>query len=352
MNPPSVETVQDYYEGGSGDETTLAENVTAWRAIRFRPRVLQDVGEVSTRIELLGARLSGPLLVAPTALHGLAHPEGEIATRRGAAEAGSLLILSTRSSVPVEQVAAAATGPWWFQIYAMRDRGLTLDLAMRAAAAGAGALVLTGDTPVVGVKRRQTPGLDVPALHLQGLRSQTGRDLSPIDVEQDPTVDLRFIADLADASGLPVLVKGVLRGDDARACIDAGASGVIVSNHGGRQLDRAIPTAWALPEVAAAVHGQVPVLVDGGIRTGLDVLAALALGADGVLLGRPVLAALAGGAAAVARCLGDLRDELAHVMALAGANSVAGIDTDLVGRAPHRPPMGSTGSTDPAFTVT
>lgn len=331
MITPSDEAVRDYYEGGSGDETTLAENVAAWRAVRFRPRVLQDVGRVSTATELLGARLSGPLLVAPTALHALAHPDGEIATRRGSARAGSLLVLSTRSSVPLEQVAAAATGPWWFQVYAMRDRGLTVDLAVRAAAAGAGALVLTGDTPVVGVKRRPSPGLDVPALHLRNLRSQVGRDLTPSDVEQDPTVDLSFIAELAGASGLPVLVKGVLRRDDALACIDAGAAGVIVSNHGGRQLDRAIPTARALPEVVAAVRGRVPVLVDGGIRTGLDVLAALALGAGSVLLGRPVLTALTdGGAGAVDRCLVGLRDELAHAMALAGAPSIAGIDADLV----------------------
>ncbi|MBW4041822.1 MAG: alpha-hydroxy-acid oxidizing protein [Acidobacteria bacterium] len=331
MKPPTGETVRDYYEGGSGDETTLVENVRAWRAVRFRPRVLRDVGEVSTSTQLLGSRLSGPVLVAPTALHGLAHPDGEVATRRGTAQAGSLMILSTRSTVPLEQVAAAATGPWWFQIYAMRDRGLTLDLAARAAQAGARALVLTGDTPVVGVKRRRTPGLDVADLHLEHLRSQTGRDLSPSDVEQDPSVDLRFIGDLQKAVGLPVLVKGVLRGDDALACIDAGAAGVIVSNHGGRQLDRAIPTAWALPEVAAAVHGQVPVLVDGGLRAGLDVLAALALGAGGVLLGRPVLAALAdGGAAGVERCLMDLHHELAHVMALAGASSPAEVGADLV----------------------
>ena len=333
MTPPLDRTVRDYYDGGSGDETTSAENEAAWRAVRFRPHVLRDVGEVLTGIELLGARLSGPVVVAPTALHALAHPDGEAATARGAAAAGSLLVLSTRSWVPLEQVAAAAAGPWWLQVYAMRDRGLTLDLARRAAAAGAAALVLTGDTPVVGAKKRATPGLDVPALHLQHLREQTGSDLTARDVEQDPTVGPAFIEALHRATGLPVLVKGVLRGDDALACLAAGAAGLIVSNHGGRQLDRAVATARALPEVVEAVGGTAPVLVDGGVRSGLDVLAALALGADAVLVGRPALHALgADGAQGVTDLLTRLHGELAHAMALVGARTPAEVTADLVVR--------------------
>ena len=329
-------SVQAYYEGGSGDEVTLRENEAAWRAIRFRPHVLRAAAAPSTGIDLLGARLQSPILVAPTALHALAHPEGEVATARGAADAGSLLVLSSRSSSTLEQVGSAATAPWWFQVYAMRDRRLTIALAESAADAGAAALVLTGDTPVVGLKKRAT-AVDAAALHLRNLREQTGRDLSAADVEQDPTVDLRFIAELQRASGLPVLVKGVLRADDAVDCLTAGTAGLIVSNHGGRQLDRAVATAVALPDVVAAVQGAGPVLVDGGIRTGSDVLAALALGAQAVLLGRPVLRALAAdGARGVAELLTALRSELTHAMTLVGASTVTEVVDDLLLRDARR----------------
>jgi 4-hydroxymandelate oxidase len=330
MSTPSEASVRDYYEGGSGEETTLRENELAWQALRFRPRVLRDVSAVSTSVELLGTRLPTPIGVAPSALHGLAHEQGEVATRRGAADAGALMVASMRASVPLERIGAAATGPWWQQVYAMRDRDLTLELTARAAAAGASALVLTGDTPVVGGKKRASPGLDVAALHLEHLRAWTGRALTAADVAQDPGVDLRFVREMEAASGLPVLVKGVLRADDALACVDAGAAGLIVSNHGGRQLDRAVPTALALPGVAAAVRGQVPVLVDGGLRSGLDVLAALALGAQAVLVGRPVLRALAAGAAAVTDALAGLRDELETAMRLAGATDLSEVGRDLI----------------------
>lgn len=331
MSGTSSESVADYYEGGSGTEITLEANEAAWRAIRFRPRVLRDVGEVSTAVDLLGVRLPSPVVVAPSALHGLAHEDGELATARGTAAAGNLLTLSARSSVPLEQVATALGGPWWYQVYAMRNRALTLDLARRAAAAGATALVLTGDTPVVGTKKRATPGLVVAETHLRNLRAQTGSDLVAADVEQDPTIDFSFIGRLVQETGLPVLVKGVLRGDDAVSSLEAGASGVLVSNHGGRQLDRALPTADALPEVVAAIGGSAPVLVDGGIRSGLDVLAALALGADAVLVGRPILRALmADGEQGVTRALETFRHELAHSMRLAGATALAEITGDLV----------------------
>lgn len=304
--------VRRYWDGGAGDELTLGEASAAWTRLRLRPRVLRDVSAVDTSLELLGSRLATPVLAGPTALHGLAHPDGEAATARGATDAGSLLVVSTRSSRPLEEVPAA--GPWWLQTYVVRDRGLTRALVQRAAAAGATALVLTGDTPYLGQRA-------------------VGRDPLPPAQEQDPSVGLEVVAELAEAAGLPVLVKGVLRGDDALACLDAGAAGIVVSNHGGRQLDRAVATAGALPEVVDAVAGRAPVLVDGGLRCGLDVLCALALGADAVLLGRPVLWALAAdGAAGVQACLDALTADLAHAMGLAGARSLSALTRDLVRR--------------------
>jgi 4-hydroxymandelate oxidase len=292
--------------------------------------VLRDVGEVDTALTLLGTPLRTPVLVAPSALQGLAHPEGEAATAAGAAAAGSLLVLSTRSSTPIEQV---PRGPWWFQAYVMRDRDLTRALVERAAAAGATAVVLTGDTPYVGRKRRQGVPTGVDRLVNLAQHLADGAALDDASIEQDPSADLHCIDDLARASGLPVLVKGVLRGDDAVACLDAGAAGVVVSNHGGRQLDRAVPTAVALPEVVAAVAGRAPVLADGGLRSGLDVLCALALGADAVLLGRPVLWALAAdGAHGVEQCLRAVTDDLANSMALAGARRLHEVSADLVAR--------------------
>lgn len=318
--------VRQYYATGSGDQTAVTE--AAWTRWRLRPRVLRDVAQVDTSLELLGVGLRTPVLVAPTALHGLAHPDGEVATARGTADAGSLLVLSTRASRVLEEVPAG--GPWWFQAYVMRDRGLTLALVQRAAAAGATAVMLTGDTPYLG----RRPGAARTALAddaLVNLAQHLPDGYDGRSSEQDPAADLRVIGEIAEAAGLPVLVKGVLRGDDALACLDAGAAGVVVSNHGGRQLDRAVPTSYALPEVVEAVAGYGPVLVDGGIRSGADVLTARALGADAVLLGRPVLWALAaGGSAGVQACLQAVTDDLAHVMALAGASSLADVSRDLV----------------------
>ena len=323
------EDVLGYYAGGSGDEVALEEAEAAWRRVRLRPRVLRDVGTVETSLSLLGTSLGTPVLVAPAALQGLAHPDGERATAAGAASAGSLMVVSTRSSTPLEELAGA---PWWFQAYVMRDRGLTRSLVQRAAAAGARAVVLTGDTPYVARKKRS--GVPVGADRLTNLAQHLGDGWTGgPEIEQDPTAGLDCIADLAAAGGIPVLVKGVLRGDDARDCLSAGAAGIVVSNHGGRQLDRSVPTAAALPEVVDAVGGRAPVLVDGGLRSGLDVLCALALGADAVLLGRPVLWALAAdGARGVEQCLRAVTDDLAEAMALAGARSLSAVSADLVAR--------------------
>lgn len=325
--PPQV---ADYYAAGAGGSVSAAEATAAWCSWRLRPRVLRDVATVDTHLDLLGASLRTPVLVAPTALHGLAHPDGERATARGTAAAGSLLVVSTRASVRLEDVGA---DPWWFQAYVLRDRGLTRALVQRAAQAGARAVVLTGDTPVVASRstgRRDLALSDVDLLVNLAQHRAAGATLAA-DAEQDPSASLSCIGMLADAGGLPVLVKGVLRADDARACLDAGAAGVIVSNHGGRQLDRAVPTARALPEVADAVAGRAPVLVDGGLRSGLDVLTALALGAHAVLVGRPVLWALAaGGADGVRDCLQALTTDLREAMTLAGAAGLPEVTRDLV----------------------
>jgi len=321
--------VFDYYAGGAGEEDSLAANASAWSQVRLRPRVLRDVSRVDTSTSVLGTRVAAPVLVAPTAFHRLAHPSGELATAQGTAAAGSLLVLSTRSSTRIESVAAAA-GPWWFQVYLLRDRGLTKDLVQRATASGAKALVLTGDTPYVGRKRRDRGSLAIPD---EDFRANLERLTDVTLAEQAANVTFDDIGWLHEVSRLPVLVKGVLRADDAARCMETGAAGVVVSNHGGRQLDGAVATAQALPEVVAAIAGRGEVLVDGGVRSGRDVVRALALGARAVLLGRAVLWGLATeGAPGVQRVLTGFQEDTAHVMALAGACSVAEVTADLVTR--------------------
>lgn len=320
--------VVDYYASGAGDETATSEAQAAWSRYRLRPRVLRDVGAVDLSTQLLGCSLRTPVGIAPMAFHALAHPDGELATAQGAGGAGALSVVSTRASVALEDIASAMTAPWWFQVYVMRDRGLTEALVRRAAEAGARALVLTGDTPYVGIKRKVS-GVRYAVPEEQFLVNLSRHLVTGVvageAAAQDPTVTLDAIGWLSEVSGLPVLVKGVLRGDEAVACLDAGAAGVVVSNHGGRQLSRAVPTAFALPEVVEAVGGRAPVLVDGGLRCGVDVLVALGLGADAVLLGRPVLWALAsGGGAAVTEMLGAVADDLGHALALCGVAAPTG----------------------------
>ncbi|MFG2985033.1 alpha-hydroxy acid oxidase [Streptomyces sp. NPDC048258] len=318
----------DFYSAGSGEEISRDEAHRAWQEYRLKPRILRDVSEPDTSVGIFGTELASPVIAAPTAFHSMADPEGEVATARGVAGAGSLLVLSSRATREVEDVAAAA-GPWWFQVYALRDRELTREQVERAAAAGARALVLTVDAPYVAAKPRVRRPLPLSAQ--DRLSRDVGLDTRSSAWEQDPSIGPETIARLARESGLPVLVKGVLRPDDATACVEAGASGVIVSNHGGRQLDRSVSTAAALPEVVRAVGDRVPVLVDGGIHTGTDVLTALALGARAVLVGRPVLWALAtGGSEGVRSMFESYRAGFAESMALAGAGSVRAITPDLV----------------------
>jgi 4-hydroxymandelate oxidase len=324
--PPAV---YDYYAGGSGRERTLRASAHAWQQHWLMPRVLRDVSAVDTSVRLPGlpeTLARTPVAVAPTGFHGLASPEGELATARGAAAAGALMVVSSRSSRRLEdigQVTADGGGVWWFQVYVMRDRDLTARLVSRAVAAGARALVLTADTPVVGRKRRDR-GDDVITEAEFTVNTGPLADLG--QAEQADDLTFAAIGWLARLGGVPVLVKGVLRADDARACLAAGAAGVIVSNHGGRQLDRAVPTALALPAVAAELGPSAQVLADGGLRTGEDVLTALGLGARAVFLGRPVLWALAcGGANGVRDLLTGMTSDLAHAMALAGARTIGGI---------------------------
>lgn len=314
--------VYGFFAGGSGDETTLRENALAWQRVRLRPHVLRDVSEVSTVVTVLGHELASPVGVAPVGYQALVHPDGEAATALGARRTGSLLTLSFRSSRLIEEVGAVA-GPWWFQVYVLRDRGLTAELVRRAVAAGASALVLTGDTPYLSHRRVDRAGL----LSDEMFRVNLGA-VERGAAEQAPDVTFDDITWLRDISGLPVVVKGVLRGDDARHCAAAGASGVWVSNHGGRQLDGALATAEALPEVAAT---GVEAYVDGGIRTGVDVLRALALGARLVFAGRPLIWCLAtGGAPAVEEGLRTLSAELARAMELAGVTAVQQITGGLL----------------------
>lgn len=335
---------RDYYASGAWDESTLAENRAAYARRRLLPRVLVDVARRSTATRVLGHELSFPVLAAPTAFHCMAHPEGERATARAVTAAGSVMVLSTLSTQPVEQVVAAATGPVWFQLYAYRDRGATRDLVARAEAAGCRALVLTVDAPVLGRRERDVRNrFALPAgMHVANLRGGPQHEVPAAEHESglaqyfarlvDPALSWDDLAWLRGLTRLPLLVKGVLRPDDARRAAAHGAAAVVVSNHGGRQLDGAVAAVDALPAVAGALAGSgCEVLVDGGVRRGTDVLRALALGARAVLVGRPLLWGLAvGGEAGVAHVLRLLREEVDHAMALCGCRSVAEVTPDLL----------------------
>lgn len=333
----------DYYRSGSFDEITLRENREAYDRIRLRYRVLKDVSDRDHSTELLGQTVAMPILIAPTAFHQLAHPEGEIATARAAAAAGTIMTLSTLSNCSIERVMAAAGGPVWFQLYVYRDREATKGLVKRAAESGCQAIVLTVDAQVWGTRERDVrnrfhlpDGLEVANLHpagFQALREAAGDSgLAEYVVSMfDTTLSWPDLAWLAEISDLPILIKGIVHPEDARLAVEHGASGVIVSNHGGRQLDTSIATIQALPHVAAAVDGRVPVLVDGGVRRGTDVLKALALGADSVLVGRPVLWGLAvDGEQGVRRVLEILRKELDIALALCGCRTPGDVDAGLL----------------------
>lgn len=320
----------DYYAGGAGDELTLADSNQAWNRRRLRPRVLVNVSALDPGTAAFGVSLRHPIVVAPTASHGLAHPDAEVATARGAAAAGALMTLSTISSRPMEDVAAAVpAAPRWFQLYPPTDRDATSALLDRAVAAGFTAVAVTVDLPLAGNRERdRRNGFEVPlGAHLPA--DQPGDAETGLVVL--PSMDWDQLDWLRSVCPLPLLAKGILRADDAARAVEAGCDGIWVSTHGGRQLDTAIASADALPEIVEVVGGRALIVVDGGVRRGIDVLKALALGANLVAVGRPVLWGLAvDGAAGVERVLGILRDEFILAMALAGCRTLDEITPDLV----------------------
>jgi len=330
-----------YFAGGAEDEHQLAENLAGWRRWRLRPRVLVDVSAISTTTTVLGSPVALPVMVAPTALHGFADPLGEVATARAAARADVCFVLSCLANRDLREV-AEEPGLRWMQVYVLKDRGRTAEMVGRAAAAGYRALVLTADAPVSGLRRRELranmalpPEFTLPNLADPEDARRLGRGfMAAVLGAFDPTIGFDDIGWLAEVAGLPVVVKGVARGDDARRCIEAGASAVSVSNHGGRQLNDGVPTADALAEVVDALAGAGEVYVDGGIRRGPDVVKALSIGATAVMVGRPVLWALAnGGSDGVLELFEWLGAEVGRTMALCGATTIAALDRSLTVRA-------------------
>jgi isopentenyl diphosphate isomerase/L-lactate dehydrogenase-like FMN-dependent dehydrogenase len=333
---------RDYFGGGAGDELTLRENVAAWGHWRLRPRGLNDVREVSTATEVLGKRVESPVLVAPVAYQRMAHPEAERGMAAGAAAAGTVMCLSTLSTTrPAEVAAAAPAGRHWFQLYAFKDAAVTRALMDEAIDAGFEAILVTADAPPGGNRERDRRNrFTLPKeLGTPSLSAATGGE-EALTIEQtfalmNHALTWDDVADLASDCSLPVFVKGLLTAEDAELALGHGAAGVVVSNHGGRQLDRSLATADALPEIAEALDGRATFLVDGGIRRGVDVATALALGADAVLVGRPALWGLAaGGQEGVAAVLELLRQELELTLGLCGCTSPADLTAAHVRRAP------------------
>jgi lactate 2-monooxygenase len=340
----------DYLSGGAGAEDTMRANLEAFRRWRIEPRMLCDLSARDWQTTLLGAALPAPVLLAPVGVQGILHAEGELATARGAAALGVPLVLSTVSSYPLEQVATAMGAvPKWFQLYWSADSELTASLLGRAERAGFGALVVTLDAPLLSWRERDLANRYSPFLHGHGLANYFGdpvfRALLERPPEQDPAAAIqRFAAIFGNAAltwadlpflrrhtRLPILLKGILRADDAERALDAGVDGIVVSNHGGRQLDGAVASLDALPRVVERVGGRVPVLVDGGIRRGADALKAIALGASAVLLGRLYAWGLAvGGERGVREVLLNFLADLDLTFGLSGCASVSGVSRELL----------------------
>jgi isopentenyl diphosphate isomerase/L-lactate dehydrogenase-like FMN-dependent dehydrogenase len=317
-----------YIAGGAGDERTVRWNREAFSRYRLRHRVLVDVSQVTTETTALGTPVSLPVLVAPTAFQLVAHEERELGTARGAAAARTIMCLSTLATASPREVAEAAPdAPRWLQVYVFKDRAVTDDVVAQSVEAGFSALVLTADLPVIGIRDRELradwggrfPEGDVPAF--VAARARTAQEGDALRMLDD-AVEWGYVDELRERHGLPVVVKGLVTADDARLACEHGAAGVVVSNHGGRQLDGSVAALEALPEVVEAIDGRAEVYLDGGVRRGSDVVTALALGARAVLVGRPVLYGLAyGGAEGVERVLEILRSETENALALLGCSS-------------------------------
>jgi 4-hydroxymandelate oxidase len=310
-------------QGGAADELTVRWNREAYDHIRLRPRVLVDVSKLDTRVKLFGQELPFPILLAPTGAQGFVYPDGDLAVARGAGAARATLVISSSASLQVEEVARAATGPVWFQLYVQKDRGFTRDLVQRAEGAGCRALCVTVDSPTHGARNREERArAELPERPLPNLKGKG---------YLDPTLTWKDIDWLRSFAKTPVLLKGILNPDDAAIAVKAGVAGIVVSNHGGRNLDTVPATISALPLVVAKVAGRIPVIVDGGIRRGTDVLKALALGATAVGIGRPYLYGLGvGGAEGVTRVVEILRREFEMAMMLTGRPTIASIDRSVI----------------------
>ena len=326
---------------GADDEISAVENISAWRALRLRPRVLNDVSSIDTRVTLLGSPVPVPILVPPMGRHKLFHAEGERATARGAAAAGAAYVMANHANVTIEDVAAERrTAPQWFQLYYWPNRAEVEALIDRVAAAGFTALVLTVDAPVGGwspraAREQYEPSPDILSINMPG--TPTARTFYHPDFAGKVLYPAtwRELEWLVKRSAMPVIIKGVLRGDDALRCVDCGARAIMVSNHGGRHLDTTVTTAAALGDVAAAVGTKAEVYVDGGIRRGTDIFKALALGARAVMIGRPVLWGLAvHGSNGVRDVLEHLRVELVRAMQLCGTATLADIKPDFLAARP------------------
>jgi 4-hydroxymandelate oxidase len=335
--------VLDYYAGGALDEVTLRENRAAYERIPLYFRVLAGIRERSLDTTVLGERVSMPILVAPTAFHRMAHDEGEMATARAAAQAGTLMVVSTLSNTNIEDISAASDGPLWFQLYIYKDREATRDLIARVEKTRCSAIMLTVDAPLLGPRERDVrnrftlpEGLSVKNLlgAGQGIvgKEAGGSGLaSYVTSFLDPAISWKDVEWLQSITKLPLLIKGIVRADDAKRAASMGVQGIVVSNHGGRQLDTSPATIDALPHVVHAAGGRAEVYVDGGVRRGVDVVKALALGARAVFVGRPILWGLAvDGERGVARVLDLLRNELDNAMGLCGVSTVAEVDGSLL----------------------
>lgn len=330
----------DYIRSGGADEITMRENRLGFERLALSPRVLVDVSEIDLRVSLFGAELQCPMLLAPIAYHRVFHPEGELATARGANAAGAGFVVSSFTTTAIDEIVRETQQPIWFQLYVQRDRGFTRDMVERAVAQGSKAVCVTVDTPVLGCRYGQLQfalPAGIECVHLRGLGEKlmvTGhqtRGSRIYDLLFDPKFSWRDLEWLRSFTRVPILLKGVLNPEDAARALDSGVDGIIVSNHGGRNLD-ALPAAIeALPRVVEAVRGRVPVLMDSGIRRGTDILMALALGARAVLIGRPYAYGLAaGGAEGVERVIRILREELERAMALTGRRTIAEIDSSVL----------------------